>query len=98
MRVRSTITLLLCCVSLVVAQERGKENLCSDDGQPTNAAQQDALDWAVALDTRFHELHDPVVAVYSLGILGGIVCPVDRAAGANIYRDSLERTRSAHLQ
>src|SRR5690349_2584654 len=93
MRVRSTVTLLLYCASLVVAQDQGKENLCRNGGQPTNVAEQDALDWAVALGKRFRELHDPVVAAYSLGILGGIVCPVDPAAGANIYRESLERLK-----
>jgi len=80
---RATTLLLICLFcSGLAGQERN-----------TNAAEQDALDWAVALGKRFRELHDPVVAAYSLGILGGIVCSVDRAAGTEIYRESLERLK-----
>jgi hypothetical protein len=93
MRVRSAVVLLFCWASLVVAQDQGKENLCRNGSQPANAAEQDALDWAATLGKRFSELHDPVVAAYSLGTLGGIVCRVDRAAGADIYRESLERLK-----
>jgi hypothetical protein len=62
-------------------------------GQATNAPQQDPLEWAVALGSRFRELHDPVVAAYSLGVLAGIVCPVDLAAATDLYRESLERLK-----
>src|ERR671925_1130407 len=84
---RATTLLLLCVFCSGLAAQEG------NGGHPTNEAEQDALDWAVALGKRFRELHDPVVAAYSLGILGGIVCPVDRAAGTDIYRESLERLK-----
>jgi hypothetical protein len=90
MSVRSAVAVLLCCASLVVAQDRAKENLCRNGGQSTHGGDKDALDWAVGLSKRLHELHDPVVETYSLGVLGGIVCPVDRAAGIDIYREALE--------
>ena len=82
------IALLLACV--FCAGLAGQE---VNGGQATNAPQQDPLEWAVALGSRFRELHDPVVAAYSLGVLAGIVCPVDLAAATDLYRESLERLK-----
>lgn len=84
---RATALLLACmlCSSLAGQEING--------GQAANAGEQDALDWAVALGNRFRELHDPVVAAYSLGVLGGIICPVDPAAATDIYSESLERLK-----
>jgi hypothetical protein len=90
MGVRSAVAVLLCSISLVVAQDQSEENLCRNGGQPSRRADKDALDWALALSKHFRELHDPVVETYSLGVLGGVVCPIDRGAGADIYRESLE--------
>lgn len=82
---RATALLLACvlCSSLAGQEINGAV-------KPRYAAEQDSLEWAVALGNRFRELHDPVVAAYSLGVLGGIVCPVDPAAATDIYRESLE--------
>src|SRR3954453_23981086 len=69
MGARSAVAILLCCASLVVAQDQAKQNLCRTGGQPTPGADKDAMDWAIALSKRFRELHDPVVETYSLGVL-----------------------------
>jgi hypothetical protein len=47
------------------------------------------LDWAVGLGGRFRRFHDPVVVAYSLAQLGSLVCPQNRGAGAELFRDSL---------
>ena len=86
--VTRAIALLLACVFCA-----GLADQEVNAGQATNAPQQDPLEWAVALGSRFRELHDPVVAAYSLGVLAGIVCPVDLAAATDLYRESLERLK-----
>src|SRR5579863_10092436 len=62
---------------------------------PTIAAAQEIeegktnLDWASGLGGRFRRFHDPVVVAYSLSQLGALVCPQDRDAGVELFRDSL---------
>jgi len=48
-----------------------------------------ALDWAVALASRYRTLHEPVVGVYATAGLAALVCAVDRGAGQSLYEDAL---------
>ena len=48
-----------------------------------------ALDWAVALRSRYQTFHEPVVSVYATASLANLVCPVDRAAGAGLFTEAL---------
>jgi hypothetical protein len=48
-----------------------------------------ALDWAVALASRYQTFHEPVAGVYATAALAKTVCGVDRAAGAGLYQDAL---------
>ncbi|HEV2444358.1 MAG TPA: hypothetical protein VGS58_00490, partial [Candidatus Sulfopaludibacter sp.] len=49
------------------------------------------VQWAVALASRFTQLHEPVVAAYGFARLGSVVCAKDRAEGAELLRQSLAR-------
>jgi len=72
------VALLLVFVSLAGAQEKEKNS-------------RDGLEWALALRGRFREIHNPVVASYSLGRLASLVCAKDRTAGSGLYREALTR-------
>ena len=48
-----------------------------------------AVEWAAALGGRFQQMRNPVVSRFALGQLASAVCPVDKAAGSNLYRQAL---------
>jgi len=68
--------------------------LAADQEVPQPASDKTAVEWAVGLAGRFRTLHDPVVATYAIGQLAQTVCAIDRGAGADLFRDSLERLRT----
>lgn len=47
------------------------------------------LQWALAMNSRFREMHNPVVASYSTAELGSLVCRWDSAGAAGLFREAL---------
>ena len=48
-----------------------------------------ALDWAVALRSRYQNFQEPVVSVFATAGLANLVCPVDHAAAVGLYTEAL---------
>jgi hypothetical protein len=83
---RLIAALLLMFMANAAAQEDGVVS--------RNLENERVVEWAVALGGKFGQLHDPVVATYALGRLAETVCAKDPVAGAELFRNSLERLRS----
>jgi len=48
-----------------------------------------ALDWAVALRSRYDRFKEPVVSVYATASLAKLVCAVDHTASVGLYQEAL---------
>ncbi len=59
------------------------------ESAPTAPPASSALEWAVALRSRFDSFREPVVTVYATSRLAFLVCAVDRSTGAGLYQEAL---------